>query len=494
MPPLLMLSADIALVVYLFRRDAKSPGRISGVNWVFAIWFMLMGSRTIVDWLWPGANSDIVTGTESNPFNILSGLAFALIGLYVISRRGIDATEIARLNAPLFLLLGYALLSCLWSQEPIVSLRRWIRLVLEIIVIVAAISERDRLMAVTKLLERYAVFALPLSIVLIKYFPDMAVRWDSTGNSAMWTGVTLHKNSLGVGLAASILYFVWKWVVRRDFTRWKTDLLLCFLACYIMFNPEAKGSSTSILSLIPAVAVVLLLGWRRHRPTSIRPFFYLTILAVLILNLGAKALFGGGLLELVTQLSGRDMTFTGRTYIWQAVREEAGKNPIFGTGYGAFWIGSRLDRLHARYLVNDIYQAHNGFLEIYANLGIIGLLLLIMFLITSFDRAIRSLHHDYSLNSLTVSYTVLFMLAEFFEASALTSNSFRWIILLLLLIRMPEESLAPHLAVAPALSSGARTDTCESSHNPARQPIPPCLTGSRARSPAGVGYHGNGDA
>lgn len=181
---------------------------------------------------------------------------------------------------------------------------------------------------------------------------------------------------------------------------------------------------------------------------------------VLALNLGAKFLLGGGLLEWVTQLSGRDMTFTGRTYIWEAVREEAAKSPILGTGYGAFWIGSRLDRLHARYLVDDIYQAHNGYLETSASLGGVGLLLLVIFLLTGFDRTLRRLDRNYELNSLTISYSVLFVLAEFFEASALASNSFRWIILLLLLIQMPQESITLDLAVAPAPSPPGRASNC----------------------------------
>jgi exopolysaccharide production protein ExoQ len=435
-----MLVANAVLVAYLYRRNSRNGEKVSGISWVFAIWFMIMGSRTLGDWLSPNAYSDIVTGTENNPINVVFSFVFAGFGLYVINKRRVDVPQIIQLNAPLFILFGYCLISCLWSEGPLVSFRRWTRMILEVVVIIAILSEPDRLTAIKKIWERYAIFALPLSIVMIKYFPTIATAWSQDGNMVMWTGVSLHKNTLGVGLAACILYYVWKWFVLGSFNTIVSDGLLCLLASYMLLNPAVKGSSTAVLSLIPAVGVIVLLGRRRSRTRGIRPMFYMALITLSLVYVGAQALLGKGLLEYVTQWSGRDMTFTGRTFIWDAVIKEAARSPIVGTGYGMFWVGSRLNRLNANDLVSGIYQAHNGYLETYASLGGIGLFLLIVALIVALDRGLKGLAGDFEKNSLVVAYTVFFVLAEFFEATALSYSSFRWIILLLLLIRMPMDA------------------------------------------------------
>lgn len=438
MPPQLMLMANGTLAIYLFYCISRDRKKVSGVSWVFAVWLMIVGSRSLGAWLFPHASYEIVTGTEGSRINTIAGMVFGAVGFYTISRRRVDIAGIVRQNAVLFALLGYGLVSCVWSNEAVVSFRRWFRMILEVVVVIAILSEPDRKSTTSTLIERYAIFALPLSLVLIKYFPAMAVGWDATGDTMMWTGVSLHKNGLGVSLASCILYYTWKWLVRRDFRAVGSDALLLALASYMLFNPQVKGSSTAILSLIPGVALLCVFGLYRMRADRLRPVLYVAIASALLVSVGVRVLSGKGIVEFVTLLSGRDMTFTGRTIIWAAVREEAARSPIFGAGYQAFWVGDRLALLRGgRYLLGDIHQAHNGYLETYANLGLIGLTLLLVTLLGALVRGLRSLGHDYEHNSLLVAYVVFYMLAEFFEATALSAQSFRWTLLLLLAVRVP---------------------------------------------------------
>ena len=75
---------------------------------------------------------------------------------------------------------------------------------------------------------------------------------------------------------------------------------------------------------------------------------------------------GGGAVEAL----GRNSTLTGRTEIWKLVLGMA-NNPIFGAGYESFWLGERLQKLWHYYWF-PINEAHNGYIEIYLNLGWIG--------------------------------------------------------------------------------------------------------------------------
>src|SRR5262249_23232238 len=53
-----------------------------------------------------------------------------------------------------------------------------------------------------------------------------------------------------------------------------------------------------------------------------------------------------------------------------------------GTGYQSFWLGSRLDWVWER--AGGVNEAHNGYLEMYLNLGLIGVFLVAAFLIASY--------------------------------------------------------------------------------------------------------------
>jgi O-antigen ligase len=103
---------------------------------------------------------------------------------------------------------------------------------------------------------------------------------------------------------------------------------------------------------------------------------------------------------------GRDPTLTDRTLIWRAVLG-LHTNPLIGTGYESFWLGPRLNVIWAA--VGHVNEAHNGYLEVYLNLGLIGLCLLVGFLLTSYRQICRSLSESSILSSLSIAlWTVVF--------------------------------------------------------------------------------------
>ena len=63
-------------------------------------------------------------------------------------------------------------------------------------------------------------------------------------------------------------------------------------------------------------------------------------------------------------------------------------NPLVGTGYESFWLGPRLKDVWAQ-TGAGINEAHNGYLEVYLNQGLIGLVLLGGFLIASYRTICR---------------------------------------------------------------------------------------------------------
>jgi O-antigen ligase len=99
------------------------------------------------------------------------------------------------------------------------------------------------------------------------------------------------------------------------------------------------------------------------------------------------------LLSPITALTGKDQTFSGRTNIWAIVNEHIAQRPMLGSGYGAYWV--ELPGSPSMDMVRRLFfyptEAHNGYLDIINDLGIVGALCLVGYLITYLRQGLRLL-------------------------------------------------------------------------------------------------------
>src|SRR5207253_7770730 len=106
------------------------------------------------------------------------------------------------------------------------------------------------------------------------------------------------------------------------------------------------------------------------------------LLAVVTLVVGELAF---GIIGRLVDLTGHNATLAGRGELW---RQLLGlhTNPIFGVGFESFWLGDRLRTLAAQHWWAP-NEAHNGYLETYLNLGLIGLFILTGCIIATYRKA-----------------------------------------------------------------------------------------------------------
>lgn len=165
------------------------------------------------------------------------------------------------------------------------------------------------------------------------------------------------------------------------------------------------------------------------RKPSIIHMFVTTTLCVaffaLVLNVGP------GLL----QTMGRDPTLTGRTEIWNEVLGLTG-NPLLGTGFESFWMGERLQKMWSLHWWHP-NEAHNGYLEIFLNLGWMGVILLLLLMITGYRNAINVLRWDVDGGKLRLAYILVAAVYSFTEAGFRMMNPV-WIFFLLVTTKVPE--------------------------------------------------------
>ena len=85
-------------------------------------------------------------------------------------------------------------------------------------------------------------------------------------------------------------------------------------------------------------------------------------------------------------------------------------------------------------------QAHNGYIEVYINLGLAGLSLLIIYLYSSYKKCISSLKNDYIYGGLRFSLFIIVLLYNVTEAS-FAGMTIIWFILILISCDIPKISL-----------------------------------------------------
>jgi O-antigen ligase len=94
-------------------------------------------------------------------------------------------------------------------------------------------------------------------------------------------------------------------------------------------------------------------------------------------------------------MMGKDPTLSGRTVIWQAVFLSIFKRPWTGFGYDAFWIGTG-EALRLAIATGDpaLGNAENGVLQLWLELGLVGVLIVFAILLRATVNAIRCLRSD----------------------------------------------------------------------------------------------------
>ncbi|MDR3458973.1 MAG: O-antigen ligase family protein [Verrucomicrobiae bacterium] len=417
MPPFLAFLFGAGLVSWLFRRDFRGPSKVTAALWIPFIWFFINCSRAVAQWLELAGGGGAYGGGASyeagTPADAVANSILLLAGLVILKRRQVRLGEVIRHNRWLALFFIFCLLAVFWSDYPFVSFKRWIKILGNPIMALVLLSEADPEAAMTRLMKWSAYVFVPFSIVFIKYFPGWGRGFDVWSGLPSNTGVTTNKNILGCVCFILGYFFIWQllkvWPRRKEPGGWReAGLCLGFLGG-IGWLLHMAHSSTSLASLGVGVAVMLVLGWRVFNSRNLGG---LIISGVVVFVLANWTL---GIVDWAIAALGRDPTLTDRTKIWHEVLK-FDINPIFGTGFEGFWLGERRARL-AEIFFWAPNQAHNGYLETYLNLGLVGLGLMLTLIIVAYRKAIQLMDSNLALARFRLGYLTAFVLYNWTEAA-----------------------------------------------------------------------------
>jgi len=407
MPPFLALLLWFVLLVALLWFDPAKEKRTSAALWIPITWMFFLGTRLPSQWIGSQGSINAQALEVGNPLDRTFFFALILISIAILFARSFNWGGFIGKNIFLVAFLTFALLSVVWSDFPVVAAKRWVRDLGSYLVILVVLSDPQPVEAVRTLLRRLCYLVIPLSVLLIKYFPESAKSYDPWTGVAQFVGATTSKNMLGVACLLEGIFLVWdtasRWSARKD-KRNKRALYINFAFFGMLLwllNLSNSATSKVCLALGSMVILVARGDWGKRHSTflkvSIPTAFCLYVILAFGFNLNG---------QFASQV-GRDPTLTDRTLIWGAVLSQR-TNPFLGTGYETFWLGPRLDRVWA--IAGHVNEAHNGYLEVYLNLGYIGLGLLVGLLLTGYRKIRNTVSSSLSLApfSLAVWSVMLF--------------------------------------------------------------------------------------
>ncbi len=432
MPPLiatLVFAIGITGLFYLDRRDSERPSK---ALWLPIIWIGMSGSRSLAAWLGIGTPEEIPGQVpEASLLDQLFAATLMLLGAIVLIRRSRLVTGLLKASWPIVLYFSYCLFSLLWSDFPGWGFKRWVRSLGDLVMVLIVATDAQPITAFRRLLSRLGFVLLPASLLLIKYYPALGMGFDVWGNQ-QFTGVTNNKNILGNLAFVLALGALWKVLGlirdRKQPNRARRLLAQCTLfACGIQLLFTAHCATAGGCFIFGVVfLLVISLPLLRHRPAAVHALVLAILLAgSLILLLGGRAA--------VTEALGRKPDLTGRTEIWSVLIPMA-PNPIGGAGFETFWVGPRVARAFAEIGgIHMINEAHNGYIEVYLNLGWIGLGLIALILAQGYRSTVSAFRRDSAFGALLAAYVVTAVSFNISEAD-FRMLGVEWLFLLLAIV------------------------------------------------------------
>ncbi len=365
----------------------------------------------------------------------------AMVCLLVAARWHLLTRSLATIRHPILLQLLalfslYVAASAAWSQDPALSFRRAVPFCMAALFGVF-LSVRFSVPRQLALFTTVMLMLALLSAAVALFFP--AVGLDaSAGHAADWQGVFTQKNACGRAMVfASAAALALEARVMR-----KLALLSVFTAVLVMSGSRAAW-------LLDAAVLVAALACTAVRRTALRS--RPAVLGLFAAAGAAMALSAGGNLPALVMLFGRDATLSGRTAIWEEVWHAIVKHPWLGYGFSAFWQGLHGESFQVIVALQFVLvHAHNGFLEVWLELGAAGLVLFLLCYLGALRLCLRQLSRGESglWPALCLMLTLLYNLDE---SSLLIFNGIYWV----LFVSVAAALARQQLQTAPPISRAA---------------------------------------
>ncbi|MEN6321055.1 MAG: O-antigen ligase family protein [Syntrophaceae bacterium] len=382
---------------------------------------VLAGSRYFSQWL-NLSTPEVSTAdmySEGNEVDRIVFLLLILASIMVLVQRRLNWSELLKNNGWIWPYCIFCAFSILWSDEPFVTFKRWIKLIGVISMALVILTETHPYEALGVILRRIAYLLLPLSMLFIIYYPDLGRCYGADG-TVMYTGVTFQKNKLGMLCLICGIYFCWNLIFNSREGNKSGKLLHFIYFIFLLIIGRllyVSQSATSQVCLAVAICIFLI----SRVPAFIQKPNRNITTGIVLLSFYVILEFFFEIKETVIIMFGRTPDLTSRVPVWEKLLTHV-QNPLFGFGYQNFWTGERMVQVWDQ-VGATIVTSHNGYLDTYLDLGIVGLSLALISIIAGAGKAAKHLNREYAYAILRLSIIIVFAIYNWTETAFIPLNN-----------------------------------------------------------------------
>ena len=183
--------------------------------------------------------------------------------------------------------------------------------------------------------SKKAYFLVTASILVIKYYPNVGLRYDDWSGYHN-VGIAQSKNMLGGSCMVLGLFLFWHflrvWHADKSKARRNELRLVGLLLVMIGWLLHKSHDATATLCLLIGIGIIFLTGRRWISKEFIGTYVLIALVGLLFCE------FAFGILDRVGQLTGHLETLLGRKQLWRQCLA-IDTNPVFGAGFESFWLG-----------------------------------------------------------------------------------------------------------------------------------------------------------
>jgi exopolysaccharide production protein ExoQ len=361
------------------------PRRLLTVAFYMLAFFVIIGTTPpfqpqVLD----DGDLDFVKETGSNAINQMFLSIVYLLSLPAVYHLRKELTQTLRGEKWLTIFVLWCGVTTIWSDDPVVTLKRWVQLVGGLLVCFCYVQYHSGL------IRQMRPFLPILGFFVVSSFVSVfaiGAAIDMKVTPPGWRGIAESKNVLGQFSAyAAILFGL---AYRKSIGWSRIGFALLVLLAIILL--AGSRSTTSLMAFVAAAGVATLSVVRRHLDrVGVGTVFVALVVATGIACFVSILLIDPSLFGNSLETMGKDATFTGRTPLWNMVIEEANRHPITGFGFGAFWLESNPRVFVIGHQIGwAAPHAHQGFLDIMNETGYTGLAMMLWLLIVYFRGVLR---------------------------------------------------------------------------------------------------------
>jgi exopolysaccharide production protein ExoQ len=390
------------------------------LEWVFHVIVLSLQCSAFMALLLHGDNA--ADAGESNP---LSTITTVVILGSVLVLLLVHAKTTLRYLPALWLilaLLALALVSALWSDYPVATVRRAGTLGTSAMwawYVAARYDTKD----IVRLFAQTAALMAVASLFVAGAIPSLG-RDDPLG-PAGWRGAFGSKNELGAAMAIGAASFIYLMTAgeRRfvNFLWWIPGLVLCLGLLYLS---QSRTSWLVALLAVPICQVNKLM----HRRIGVGIIIWTTF----VLIIAPATLLVVEELPAITAMLGRDSTLTGRADIWATLPQFIAARPLLGYGYGGFWVAAspRVDFIWSA-IGWEAPHSHNGWLDLLLDLGAVGVTIVAVQLLLILVNGVRAVTDGRDPHIQFILLLGFILLINNFAESELVRPGIGWVSLVL---------------------------------------------------------------